>query len=57
MPECPPIKQKLRLMKPKLSLKIREKVKKQLDAGFLVFAKYPQWVTKIFPIPKKDGRV
>jgi len=42
--ECPPIKQKLRRMKPEMSLKIKEEVKKQFDAGFLVVAKYPQWV-------------
>ena len=38
-------------------LKIKEKVKKQLDAGFLEVAKYPQWVANIVPVPKKDGKV
>jgi len=28
-----------------------------LDAGFLVVAKYPQWVANIVLIPKKDGKV
>jgi len=32
-PECPPVKQKLRRMKPETSLKIKEEVKKQFDAG------------------------
>ena len=40
--ECAPIKQKLKLVKPKMLLKIKEEVKKQLDAGFLEVAKYPQ---------------
>ena len=38
-------------------LKIKEEVKKQLDAGFLEVAKYPQWVANIVSIPKKDGKV
>ena len=39
--ECVPIKQKLRV-KPEMLLKIKEEVKKQLDAGFLEVSKYPQ---------------
>ena len=39
--ECRPIKQKLRRVKPEMLLKIKEEVKKQLDAGFLEVAKYP----------------
>jgi len=41
-PKCPPIKQKLRRMKPEMALKIKEKVEKQFNAGFLAVAKYPQ---------------
>ena len=55
--ECAPIKQKLRKVKPEMLLKTKEKVKKQLDAGFLEVSKYPQWVANIMPIPKKDGKV
>ena len=55
--ECMPIKQKLRRVKPKMLLKIKKKVKKQLDAGFLEVAKYPQWVANIVSISKKDGKV
>jgi len=55
--ECPPVKQNLRRMKPEMSLKIKEEVKKQFDAGFLAVAKYPQWVVNIVPVPKKDGKV
>ena len=56
-PECTPMKQKLRRMKPEMSLKIRDEVKKQFDAGFLAVANYPQWVANIVPVPKKDGKV
>jgi len=34
-PECSSVKQKLRRMKPEMSLKIKEEVTKQFDAGFL----------------------
>ena len=44
-------------MKPELSLKIREEVKKKLDTRFIVVAKYPQWVANIVLVPKKDGKV
>ena len=37
-PKCSSIKQKLRRMKPEMSLKIKEEVKKQFDAGFLAMA-------------------
>ena len=40
--ECAPVKQKLRRVKPEMLLKIKEEVKKQLDAGFLEVSKYPQ---------------
>ena len=40
--ECAPVKQKLRGVKPEMHLKIKEEVKKQLDAGFLEVSKYPQ---------------
>ena len=38
-------------------LKIKEEVKKQLDAKFLEVSKYSQWVANIVPVPKKDGKV
>ncbi|RDY04689.1 hypothetical protein CR513_11558, partial [Mucuna pruriens] len=56
-PHYPLIKQKLRIMSPDVSLKIKEEMRKQLEAGFLTVAKYPQCVANIVPIPKKDGKV
>ena len=55
--KCALIKQKLRKVKLEMLLKIKEEVKKQLDAGFLEVSKYPQWVANIVPMPKKDGKV
>ena len=56
-PECSPVNQKLRRMKPETSLKITEEVKKQFDTGLLAVARYPEWVANIVPVPKKDGKV
>lgn len=39
--ECPAVKQKLRRTRPDMPLKIKEEVRKQLDARFLAVAKYP----------------
>ncbi|KAG8493230.1 hypothetical protein CXB51_010553 [Gossypium anomalum] len=52
-----PVQQKLRRMRPDVLLKIKEKVKKQFDAGFLQVVKYSEWVANIVPVPKKDGKV
>ena len=38
-------------------LKIKQKVKKQFDTGFLEVAKYLEWVANIVLVPKKDGKV
>ncbi|KAA3468973.1 spindle pole body component 110-like protein [Gossypium australe] len=55
--ECKPIQQKLRRMMPDVLLKIKKKVKKQFDAGFLQVVKYSEWVANVIPFPKKDGKV
>ena len=56
-PKCSSIKQKLQRMKPEMSLKIKEEVKKQFDTGFLVVAQYPEWVANNVPVLKNDGKV
>ena len=56
-PNMGPKKQKLRRMRPEMSLKIKEEVQKQWNAGFLEVSSYPQWVANIVPVPKKDGKV
>ncbi|XP_050889074.1 uncharacterized protein LOC127094260 [Lathyrus oleraceus] len=40
-----------------MAIKIKEDVKKQIDAGFLVTSEYPQWLANILPVPKKDRKV
>ena len=44
-------------MKPEMSLKMKEEVKKQFDTGFLSVAQSLEWVANIILIPKKDGKV
>ena len=55
--DCPPVKQKVRRMRPEMSEKIKAEVMKQFDAGFLAVTSYPQWVANVVPVPKKDGKV
>ncbi|RDX93467.1 hypothetical protein CR513_24272, partial [Mucuna pruriens] len=49
--------QQLIRIKPEVTLKIKEEVEKQWNAGFLAIIEYPQWVANIVPVPKKDGKV
>ncbi|RDX90448.1 hypothetical protein CR513_27688, partial [Mucuna pruriens] len=57
IPNTISVQQQLRRIKPKVTLKIKEEVDKQWNAGFLVIAKYTQRVANIVPIPKKDEKV
>ena len=40
-----------------MSAKIKAKVIKQFNTGFLAVTSYPQWVANIVPVPKKGGKV
>ena len=51
------IKQKLRCMRTEWLLKIKEKVTKQLKVGFIKPVHQSEWIAKVVPIPKKDGKV
>ena len=52
-----PFKQKLRRMRTKWLLKIKEEVTKQLKVGFLKPVHQAEWIDNVMPIPKKDGKV
>ncbi|XP_050918684.1 uncharacterized protein LOC127136130 [Lathyrus oleraceus] len=39
-----------------MAIKIKEEVKKHIDADFLVTSEYPHWLANIVPVPKKDGK-
>ena len=53
-PTMKPVKQKLRRMKPEWTLKIKEEVEKQYNAGFLMVINYPKWLANVVLLPKKD---
>uniref|UniRef100_A0A2N9HKR9 Uncharacterized protein n=1 Tax=Fagus sylvatica TaxID=28930 RepID=A0A2N9HKR9_FAGSY len=42
---------------PEWTLKIKEEVEKQYNAGFLKVVNYPEWLANVVPVPKKDGKV
>ena len=50
-------KQKLRRMKPEWTLKIKEEVEKQYNAGFLRVVNYLKWLANVVPVLKKNGKV
>jgi hypothetical protein len=56
-PDCKPVKQKLRRMKPELATKVKEEIDKQLEAGFIQPIDYTEWLANIVVVPKKDGRI
>ncbi len=55
-PTIPPIKQKPRRLRPEWSLKLKEEIQKQLDAGFLLFDFIPSMVSKHCPHPQKGWK-
>ena len=40
-----------------MAVKIKEEVLKQINACYLVTSVYPQWISNIIHVPKKDGKV
>ena len=44
-------------MKPKWTIKIKEKVEKQCNARFQKVINYPEWLANVVQVPKKDGKV
>ena len=56
-PEFTPIKQQLRKLKPGWSLKVKEEVIKQFEAGFIMVVNYLTWLMNVVPVPKKDSRI
>ena len=57
LPHVRPVKQKLRRLHPKWSLKVKEEIQKQLSVGFLSVVEYPEYLANVVPVPKKDGKV
>ena len=55
--DYPPVKHKVRRMRPKMPEKIKDEVMKQFNIGFLAVTSYPQWVANVVPLLKKDNKV
>ena len=56
-PTIESVKQKLRRMKLEWTLKIKEEVEKQYNAGFLRVVNYLEWLANVVLVLKKDGKV
>ena len=56
-PTFPPVKQKLKKFKTDVSIKIKEKIIKQLEAKAIRVARYPMWLSNVVPVQKKDGKI
>ena len=56
-PTMKSVEQKLRRIKPEWTLKIKEEVENQYNAGFLRVVNYPEWLANVVPVPKKYGKV
>ncbi|XP_073262690.1 uncharacterized protein [Populus alba] len=54
---CKPDKQKLRRAHPETWIKVKAELEKQWNAGFLEVVTYPQWVSNIVVVPKKEGKI
>jgi len=54
---CKSIKQKLRRTHPEVLIKVKAEIEKQWNTGFLEVVKYPQWVSNIVVVPKKEGKI
>lgn len=52
--DCPLVKQKLRRTRLNMAIIIKEEVQEQLSTGFLVVSNYPQWITNIVHVSKKE---
>ena len=47
----------MRRLKLEWTLKIKEEVEKQYNAGSLKVVNYPEWLENVVSVPKKDGKV
>ena len=56
-PYFSPVKQKTRKFKPKLSLKIKEEITKQIKSQVVEVTQYLTWLANVVPVAKKDGKI
>jgi len=51
------VKQRLRRTNPNVLIKAKAEIEKQWNADFLKVVKYPQWVSNIVVVPKKEDKI
>ena len=51
------VKQRLRKTNPNVLIKVKVEIEKQWNADFLKVVKYPQWVSNIVVVPKKEDKI
>ena len=56
-PTMKQVKQKLRRKQLEWTLKVKEKVERQYNAGFSRMVNYLEWLANVVPTPKKDEKV
>jgi hypothetical protein len=54
---CKPVKKKLKRTHPDILIKVKKEIEKQWNAGFLEVVKYPQCVSNIVVVPKKEDKI
>jgi hypothetical protein len=54
---CKSVKQRLRRTNLNVLIKVKAKIEKQWNADFLKVVKYPQWVSNIVVVPKKEDKI
>jgi hypothetical protein len=54
---CKSVKQKLRRIHSDVLIKVKVEIEKQWNTGFLEVVKYPQWVSNIVVLPKKENKI
>ena len=51
------VKQPQRRFRPELIPQIEAEVNKLIDAGFIEEVKYPEWISNIIPVRKRNGQI
>ena len=54
---CKSVKQRLRKTNLNVLIKVKVEIEKQWNADFLKVVKYPQWVSNIVVVPKKEDKI
>jgi hypothetical protein len=54
---CKLVKEKLRRIHSDVLIKVKVEIEKQWNTDFLEVVKYPQWVSNIVVLPKKEDKI